>query len=104
VLGWVASFGVSDKIEHFSAYFVLAAIPVLGFEAGRGVFAALSMIVLGALLDVAQKFIPGRSFEYADIAANSVGVIMGLGIARITRSRLAAFWRRISGRGSSHPG
>ena len=81
VLIWLASFGISDKIEHFTAYFVLAALPVLGFETKKGVFAALSMILLGALLDVLQKFIPGRTFEFADIAANAAGVLAGMGIA-----------------------
>ena len=62
-----------------------------------GFFGALSMIVLGALLDEAQKFIPGRSFEFADIAANAVGVLTGLGIAWMARSLLAR--SRSSGRG-----
>ncbi len=81
-LTWVDSLGVSDKIEHFTAYFGLAVIPVLGFVTRRGVFAALSMIVLGVLLDFAQKFIPGRTFDWADIAANTVGVFGGLGVGR----------------------
>ena len=85
LLGWVASFGVSDKTEHFIAYFVLAAIPALGFERRNGIFAALSMVVLGILLDLTQKFIPGRSFEFADIAANTAGVLTGLGIAWAVR-------------------
>jgi hypothetical protein len=97
LLRWVGSFGVNDKIEHFTAYLVLAAIPALGFEPRSGVFAALSMIALGVLLDEAQKFIPGRSFEFADIAANAVGVLTGLGIAWMTRSLLAP--SRSSGRG-----
>ena len=81
-LDWVDSLGVSDKIEHFTAYFGLAVIPVLGFDTKRGLAAALSMILLGVLLDVAQKFIPGRTFDLADIAANTVGVFGGLAAAR----------------------
>lgn len=81
-LDWVDALGVSDKIEHFTAYFGLAAIPVLGFDNRRGLVAALSMIILGVLLDIAQKFIPGRTFDLADIAANTVGVFAGLAAAR----------------------
>jgi VanZ family protein len=81
-LDWVDSLGVSDKIEHFTAYFGLAVIPVLGFDTRKGLTAALSMILLGVLLDVAQKFIPGRTFDLADIAANTVGVFGGLAVAR----------------------
>ena len=93
LLGWVASFGFSDKIEHFTAYFVLAALPVLGIETRKGVFAALSMILLGVLLDLAQKFIPGRTFDFADIAANTAGVLAALGIAWIILSLLSALRR-----------
>jgi VanZ family protein len=89
-LNWVDSLGVSDKIEHFTAYFGLAVIPVLGFDPRRGLTAALSMILLGVLLDVAQKFIPGRNFDLADIAANTVGVFGGLAVARL----ILLIWRR----------
>jgi VanZ family protein len=82
-LTWVDSLGFSDKVEHFTAYFGLAVIPVLGFESRRGILAALSMIVLGVLLDFAQKFIPGRDFDWADIAANTVGVFAGLAVGRV---------------------
>ena len=41
------------------------------------------MIVLGVLLDFAQKFIPGRDFDWADIAANTVGVFAGLAVGRV---------------------
>jgi len=93
LLAWVASFGFSDKIEHFPAYFLLAALPALGFETKKGVFAALSMILLGVLLDLAQKFIPGRTFDFADIAANTAGVLAALGIAWIILSLLSSFRR-----------
>ena len=93
LLAWVASFGFSDKIEHFPAYFLLAALPVLGFEIRKGVLAALSMILLGVLLELAQKFIPGRTFDFADIAANTAGVLAALGIAWIILSLLSSFRR-----------
>jgi len=93
LLAWVASFGFSDKIEHFPAYFLLAALPVLGFETRKGVLAALSMILVGVLLDLAQKFIPGRTFDFADIAANTAGVLAALGIAWIILSLLSSFRR-----------
>ena len=95
-LTWIDALGVSDKLEHFSAYFVLAVIPALGFEPRKGLMAALSMILLGVLLDVAQLFIPGRDFEYGDIAANTVGVFVGLGVARAVLKRVAARRRRDS--------
>jgi VanZ family protein len=40
--------------------------------------AALSMIILGVLLEIGQYFIPGRTFSLMDIAANSLGVILGI--------------------------
>ena len=99
-----ASLGVSDKIERFTTYFVLAAIPVFGFETRKGVSSALSMIMLGVLLDLAQKFIPGRSYEFADIAANAAGVLTGIGIAWAILSLLVSSRRRSSSARSSRRG
>jgi hypothetical protein len=50
LLAWVASFGVSAMIEHLTACFVLAAIPVRGFEAMKGVAAAVPRLLLSSRL------------------------------------------------------
>ena len=42
------------------------------------VTAALATLVYAALLEVAQVMIPGRYLEPADVAANSLGVVLAL--------------------------
>ena len=43
------------------------------------------MILLGALLDFAQNFVPGRTFDLYDILANTLGVIIGIALGLLTR-------------------
>lgn len=81
MLAWAASVRLSDKEMHFAAYLLLATIPALGFEFRRGIPSVLSMILLGVLLEFAQRLIPGRNFEIADMVANTLGVLAGLALA-----------------------
>jgi len=72
----------ADKLYHGAAYAWLGGLAVLavpGRTAGR--LAALSMIVLGALLEWGQSFVPGRTASLGDAAANAVGVLLGLWLA-----------------------
>lgn len=69
----------ADKLFHCAAYGWLALLPVIGFADRRtALAAALSMILLGLLLEVGQYFIPGRMFSVFDILANTLGVILGV--------------------------
>ena len=78
LLAWISVSGLSDKVLHFTAYFVLALIPSLGFPRRTALSAALAMIPLGALLDTLQLYVPGRSFELADILTNAAGVLTAI--------------------------
>jgi VanZ family protein len=49
--------------------------------------AAGSMTLLGLLLEVAQRFVPGRSPEVADEIANILGVACGTALAFPFRAR-----------------
>lgn len=90
VLRLVAFTRVSDKLQHFAAYCVLAAIPAFGFERRRGIAAALSMIVLGVALEFLQRLVPGRDFEWLDMAANTLGVLSGILVSLALRKRRPA--------------
>jgi len=69
---------MSDKAVHFCAYLLLASLPVIGFQDRRGgLAAALSMFVLGALMEGGQHFSPGRAIEFGDVIANGAGVGCG---------------------------
>ena len=74
----IGSLHVWDKLQHFGAYLVLSFLPVIGFrDRRRGMAAALSMFVLGALLEAGQHFSPGRAVELGDVVANGAGVSCG---------------------------
>lgn len=75
----VVNFVFSDKIGHFLAYAVL-----MGWfgqiYSGRTalVFCALGFVLMGISLEYVQGMGRYRHFEYADMIANSIGVMLGL--------------------------
>ncbi len=70
---------VSDGVEHWLAYLVLALLPVATAARPWMTSAAMSLLIpLGLLLEIAQLAIPGRAFEWRDAAANAVGVLAGV--------------------------
>jgi VanZ family protein len=65
--------GINDKIQHGSAYAVLALIGLVAFP-GRPRALAAFLVAWGALMEIGQSFAPNRSPEFADLIANSTGV------------------------------
>jgi VanZ family protein len=79
VISALGRIGVNDKLIHFSAYLVLGLLPVVSFASKpKGVLTGLSMILVGALLEWGQSFVPGRQVEFGDMVANNLGVLCGL--------------------------
>ena len=73
----------SDKFYHLIAYAWLALLPMIGFSKKKlAVTAALFMIVLGIVLEMGQRYVPGRTFSIADIGANTLGVFLGIFIGK----------------------
>ena len=71
-----------DKVAHFSMYAVFAWLLARhGFGvAGRWISAALAVVVasaFGAVDEWHQQYIPGRSIEFADWQADSLGAVAG---------------------------
>jgi len=82
LLGW-------DKAQHFTAYFGLALMAVLGWS-GRRVFALLlAVVALGGTLEILQAFV-GRDAEWGDMLANTLGAVTGtiLALALLAAARL----------------
>lgn len=82
----IAATHINDKTLHFTAYALLAFIPVFGFKLRRGLPLSLSMILLGVALEFAQRLVPSRSFEIADMVANALGVFAGIVLALVAQS------------------
>jgi len=83
--------GVSDKIEHLAAYFILSQFCSLLFlyqdkylwiKKYHLVSALIVVFVYGAIDEIHQLFIPGRSCDLLDLTADTIGAIAGLLLLR----------------------
>jgi hypothetical protein len=73
----LARLNIYDKIQHFASYAVLAFLPAI-HERPRVVKAVVfGLIGLGVLLEVGQ-LLESRDFEIRDMAANTIGVFVGI--------------------------
>ncbi len=73
--------GVSDKVQHAGAYFLL----MVWFSGlyGRKVhpIIAVVLLLLGVALDLLQATTRTRTFELNDIAADAAGILIGLALS-----------------------
>ena|SRR5579872_4613521 len=69
---------VSDKIEHFFAYFVLTFLPTIHERRRLAVVAAIGALTLGVGLEYAQLYSGWRDFETGDMLADAIGVFCGV--------------------------
>ncbi|HVZ27953.1 MAG TPA: VanZ family protein [Rhizomicrobium sp.] len=73
-----------DKAEHFTAYFVLAAMATFALGLGRRLaYSIFGILLLGAVLEVAQRY-TGRDPSLLDLIANTLGVMAGMSLAAVT--------------------
>lgn len=69
----------SDKLWHGFGYLLLAVpIPILSARRGWLVSAGMGLALYGIALEFGQELVPGRSYEVADMIANSAGVLSGV--------------------------
>ena len=69
-------FGNADKLEHALAYSLLMLWFCQCYPRQR-ILTALLLALMGAALEILQGLSGYRSFEYADMLANTAGVILG---------------------------
>ena len=77
----------SDKVSHLLAFMVLALLLRRGFGISY-LKSVLLLIFYGGLIEVSQYFTPDRSAEWADIGADTVGILIGLTLYRYLRRLL----------------
>jgi glycopeptide antibiotics resistance protein len=83
---WVDLGGNKDKIAHFVMYFVTSLLFYLTFRnrfRTTDIYAVLFASSYGAILEVAQLFVPGRSCSFKDLVANLSGVLFFFILYRI---------------------
>jgi VanZ family protein len=73
------SFPYQDKVFHTFAYFVLMTwfAQIYHHRFQRNLI-AIMLVVLGVMLEYLQSFDSNRFYEFADMLANSTGVVLGL--------------------------
>ena len=76
-----------DKTVHIVMFSTLVFIGLLGvqyngFKLGRlpKLTIMLGAILYGYILELLQSYIPQRSYDFADLAADSVGTLVGYGL------------------------
>ena len=77
-------FSWSDKANHIFAFVVLTLLLRLGYRLSYFVSFAL-MVAYGGFIEISQYFLPTRSSELADIAADTIGIFAGLKIYKLLR-------------------
>lgn len=74
----VMHFNHSDKLQHLAAYLVLSLWLANIYPKDRHRLSlALGCVAMGVCLEVLQGLSGYRTFEYADMLANGIGVLLG---------------------------
>jgi VanZ family protein len=73
-----------DKLNHLLAFGTLAPCTMLALQGRRRrrLGSGLFLLAFGAFIEVVQTQIPGRSGEWGDLLADSLGIVLGLLAAR----------------------
>jgi VanZ family protein len=78
----------TDKLVHLACYLMLGTLAALAQHSIRSsAAAACAMLIFGVAIEIVQGQLPWRSFEWADIAANIAGVLLGAGAVLTVRWR-----------------
>jgi len=76
-----------DKAQHAIGFGTLAVLAVLAYPDVSKLRIAILLMALGVLIEVLQYFSGYRFGDWQDAVADGVGVLVGLGLAR-----LIVFW------------
>ncbi len=77
-----------DKTVHIILFSVLVFLGLVGAKYGKlkifgrwpVIISITSAIVYGYIIELIQSYVPQRSYDFADLAADSVGTIVGYGL------------------------
>jgi VanZ family protein len=97
-------FTVWDKVAHFFMYYVLTVLwmrfsqffepPIWRRQNAR--LAVFLMFWIALLNEVAQFYVPGRFFSWADLLANVIGIVSAAYIFHRSTQFKSSFYKRIS--------
>lgn len=69
-----------DKQNHFIAFCTLYVLLSLAYSRFSTRLKILLLLLVGIQIEITQYFIPARSFSVMDVVADSVGIVIGIGI------------------------
>ncbi len=81
-----ASVKFFDKVLHFLCFSYLTVITWLSRILDKDLHVYVIVLAYGILIEMVQRFLSYRSFEYLDIFADFVGIIAGLIIIKILKN------------------
>jgi VanZ family protein len=67
-----------DKANHALAFVVLTLCARRAFPAAPLALLACAGVAFGGFIEIVQLFVPGRSAEWSDLAADAVGIALAL--------------------------
>jgi VanZ family protein len=76
-----------DKIDHAAAFIVFSLLMRFSFRNASPVLIFFSGFGFGIMIEIIQLFIPYRSAEILDVAANIAGLLIGGFLVKIIRNR-----------------
>lgn len=77
----ISAIPVNDKLEHAGSYCLLMLWFAGMFDRRRHIPIAIILAVLGFTLDALQLTTATRDFDMRDVAANTVGILIGLALS-----------------------
>jgi len=92
---FIRSIPYGDKLGHMCLFGFLALVTIIGskfrtFSCG-GLTLYYGAVLVGLFVvveELSQAFIPSRTFDFVDLAADSVGIIIAVGIAYVANKHL----------------
>lgn len=75
-----------DKVAHFAAHSILSFLFLLNWNKLNLAF--IQSLCIGVGIEVAQYFVPSRSFDVLDMLANSLGALFLIGLIKVSPEKL----------------
>ena len=72
-----SSVNISDKLLHFFCFLYLTTIGWLSRIIYKELWLYVIVLAYGTLIEIVQIYIPYRSFEFLDIFADFLGILVG---------------------------
>ena len=75
-----------DKLAHLMVYATLTVLAYLAYQRVAMLWLVAALLVYSVGLEVGQYFVPGRFLSLADVVANTLGLLLGVGCCRAIAS------------------